>query len=175
MSIHKPFIRTSPVVFVKWNAVHGLGALEVKCPAVRDLLLLLTYQITRGRDGSLQLQDDHAHYYQCQLQLYTTQRLYCDFVVWTEWNLHISASLRMTHSCKLSFHKLKTFSNYAFYENLYEGSLLKTMVAKYSVMLLMNLKWGKIMEYAWYYCNQMVLTWFSATAMVVVVSFGMPV
>ena len=49
--------------------------LEVKCPAVQDLLQLLTDQIffitrRRGRDGSLQVIDYRGHYYQCQVQLY---------------------------------------------------------------------------------------------------------
>ena len=76
----------------------------------------------------------HAHYYQCQLQLYTTQRLYCDFVVWTEQNLHMSASLYM--------YKDDTFLQTIILQakNLYEGSSLE--------VLLMNLKWGKIVEYA---------------------------
>ena len=135
MSVHKPFIGTSPVVFVKWKCCAWTYiVLEVKCPAVQDILLLLIYQITfyTRQDGSLQLKDDHAHYYQCQLQLYTTQRLYCDFVVWTEQNLHMSASLYKDDTF------LQTIIPQA--KNLYKGSSLE--------VLLMNLKWGKIVEYA---------------------------
>ena len=84
------------------------------------------------QDGSLQLKDAHAHYYECQLQLYTTQRLYCDFVVWTEQNLDMSASLYKDDSF------LQTIIPQA--ENLYKGTSLE--------VLLMKLKWGKIVEYA---------------------------
>ena len=45
--------------------------------------------LSKGDDGSLHLKHNHAYYYQCQLQLYATQRLYCDFVIWTESGLHI--------------------------------------------------------------------------------------
>ena len=179
MSVHKPFIGTSPVVFVKWKCCAwtcSSGGQVSCCARCTTTLDLPSFFLTRGRNGSCSSMMTMP----ITINVSYNSTLHkgcaaCDFVVWTEWNLHKSTSLSMTHSCKLSFHKLKTFSNYAFYQNLYEGSLLKTMVVKYPVMLLMNLKWGKIVEYAWCYCNQVVVTWFSATTMVVVVSFGMPV
>ena len=158
MSIHKPFIATSPGVFVKRKCCAWTWSSwgQVSCCARSTTTLdLLNFFLRLGRDWSLQLQDDHVNYYQCQLQLYkvtTLQRLYYVFVVWTERNLQMRASLQMTHSCKLSFHKLKIFSNYALCQNLYEGtsSLLECMVVKYRVMLLINLKWGKIVQCAWF-------------------------
>ena len=35
------------------------------------------------------LKRNHSYYYQCPLQLFVTQRLYCDFVVWTQQDIHI--------------------------------------------------------------------------------------
>ena len=46
MSVDKPFIQISPVVLSNRNVVHKLGVLEVRCPAARNPLLLLTYQIS---------------------------------------------------------------------------------------------------------------------------------
>ena len=31
----------------------------------------------------------HGYYYQCQLQVYVTKRSFCDFVVWTNAEVHI--------------------------------------------------------------------------------------
>ena len=81
VSVHKPFIGALPDAFVECNCCR-LGVVEVKCPfcARSTTLDLPDFFLARGTDGSLQLKHDHAHYYQCQLQLYATQRLYCDFV-----------------------------------------------------------------------------------------------
>ena len=91
VSVHKPFIGASPAAFVECKCCE-LGVLEVKCPfraRSTTTLDLPNFFLARGKDGSLQLKHDHAHYYQRQLQLYGMQRLYCDFVVWTEGNLHV--------------------------------------------------------------------------------------
>ena len=139
MSIHKPFIRTYPVVFVKRKCciwTYSSGGQVSCCARYTRTLDLPNFFFTWNRMGlcNSKMTMRFVHYYQCQLQLYTTQRLYCDFVVWTEQNLHMSASLYM--------YKDDTFLQTIILQakNLYEGSSLE--------VLLMNLKWGKIVEYA---------------------------
>ena len=94
VSVHRPFIGASPDAFIECKCC-GLGVVEVKCPfctrsaTLESVADLPQFCLTKGQDGSLHLKHNHAYYYQCQLQLYVTQRLYCDFVVWTEGNLHI--------------------------------------------------------------------------------------
>ena len=131
MSVHKPFIwKISPVVLVKWKccAWTYISGGQVSCCARSTTTLdLPSFFLTRGSDAWVFA----AQKWPCPLSMrylqhYTTQRLYCDFIVWTERNLHMSGSLRMTHlkkysasgmivcrnSCK-PLHKLKTLSNYA--------------------------------------------------------------
>ena len=93
---HKPLFGASPDAFVECNCC-GRGVLEVKCPfCVRSSAVLDLPNICPKKDegGSLHLKRDHAYYYQCQLQLFATERLYCDFVVWTEANLHIERIIK---------------------------------------------------------------------------------
>ena len=96
VSTHKPHFGAPPYAFVECNCC-GRRVLEVKCPfcarssAVLDLP---NFCLTKDKGSSLHLKRDHAYYYQCQLQLYATQRLYCDFVVWTEANLHIERIIK---------------------------------------------------------------------------------
>ena len=74
----------------------GLGMVEVKCPLCAEKSSI--EEVTENQrnfcleacpDGSLQLKHDHSYFYQCQLQMYVTQRGYCDFVVWTSEKLHV--------------------------------------------------------------------------------------
>lgn len=91
VSVDKPLIGASPDAFVECKCC-GHGVLEVKCPFCArssTTMDLPKFYLAKAQDGSLHLKHDHAYYYQCQLELYATQRSYCDFVVWTEDNLHI--------------------------------------------------------------------------------------
>ena len=45
--------------------------------------------LDKSSDDIFQLKHDHPYYFQCQLQMYVTQRGYCDFVVWTSDTLHV--------------------------------------------------------------------------------------
>ena len=71
---------------------------EVKCPLCAEKSSLKKSLKTKeifalkhalAADGSLQLKHDHSYFYQCQLQMYVTQRGYCDFVVWTSEELQV--------------------------------------------------------------------------------------
>ena len=93
VSVDKPFIGASPDAFVQCKCC-GPGVVEVKCPfCVRCRLCVDTdlpsFCLTKGPDGRLHLKHDHPYYYQCQLQLFVSQRSYCDFVVWTEADVHV--------------------------------------------------------------------------------------
>ena len=39
--------------------------------------------------GRLQLHRDHGYYFQCQMQIFVTRRLFGDFVLWTPREVHI--------------------------------------------------------------------------------------
>ena len=87
VSLQKPFIGASPDAFVECKCC-GQGVLEVKCPLCAEHSSLRSASIAvpqfcliEGDDHSLQLNHDHPYYYQCQLQLYVTERMFCDFVV----------------------------------------------------------------------------------------------
>ena len=92
VSVDKPFIEASPDAFVQCKCC-GPGVVEVKCPfCIQSTSLdsdLPNFCLTRSQDGCLHLKRDHPYYYQCQLQLYVSQRAYCDFVVWTEADVHV--------------------------------------------------------------------------------------
>lgn len=78
----------------------GRGVVEVKCPlgaqetsfaeaATRDR----NFCLQKHCDGIFELKRQHNYYYQCQLQIFVTGHSFCDFVVWTQKELHIE---RMT-------------------------------------------------------------------------------
>ena len=94
ISIEHQFLGASPDAIIKCSCC-GLGVVEVKCPlcaqassfeeSIGDGKLCLEKQ----HDGKYQLKRNHGYYYQCQLRLFVTGRSFCDFVVWTEKELHI--------------------------------------------------------------------------------------
>ena len=62
----------------------GNGILEIKCPftlqskSMNDLEWLVI-----DDDGEFRLKRSHKYFYQVQMQLFVSKRLYCDFVVWS--------------------------------------------------------------------------------------------
>ena len=60
---------------------------EVKCPFCIENCDFEQYVqkrsscLKKGEDGNMFLNPEHAYYYQVQLQLFTVDRIYCDFVV----------------------------------------------------------------------------------------------
>ena len=65
------------------------GCLEVKCPFVCGRLSFAAASVEvpsfclQRSNGELQLKRKHQYYYQVQTQLFVTQLLWCDFVVWS--------------------------------------------------------------------------------------------
>ena len=75
----------------------GKGTLEVKCPyCVRDAHIadaLGKDSSLEQRDGTICLKRSHAHYYQCQAQMFVCDADYTDYVVWTNKDIHIERIL----------------------------------------------------------------------------------
>ena len=84
-----PFLGASPDSLVECTCC-GRGVLEVKCPFRAKEAYSLEQVAEEHKDFCLQLlpsktlkhSRNHAYYLRCQLQIYTTKRAYCDFVVW---------------------------------------------------------------------------------------------
>ena len=89
-----PFLGASPDALVQCECC-GQGVVEVKCPYCgRDKTILETSEMqprfcleTIG--DQQRLKTDHTYYWQCQLQMLCTGRSYCDFVVWTNADIHV--------------------------------------------------------------------------------------
>ena len=93
LSKHKPFLGASPDSIVDYDCC-GKGVVEVKCPLCAEKSSLeeaakRTQFCLDKVDGKFRINRSHSYYYQCQLQLYVTKCLYCDFVVWTTDEVHI--------------------------------------------------------------------------------------
>ena len=95
ISIEHPFLGASPDATIHCKCC-GLGVVEVKCPLCaqeasfeRSMIETKHFCLEKQHDGKYQLKRNHAYYYQCQLQLFVTGYSFCDFVVWTEQELHI--------------------------------------------------------------------------------------
>jgi len=65
------------------------GIIEVKCPFVirdhfpRDWPVQSTSSCLGLKDGILSLKKNSLHFYQILMQLYVTERKWCDYVVWS--------------------------------------------------------------------------------------------
>ena len=55
--------------------------------------------------GKLQVSKKHAHYYQVQTQMFVCDRMYADYVVWTECDIHIEQLWRHVESRAKAFNK----------------------------------------------------------------------
>ena len=73
---------------------HGPGVLEIKCPfrckeaSFKETATQASFCLEEHDDG-LRLKEDHAYYYQVQLQMKMCQVDYADFVVWKEEDLFV--------------------------------------------------------------------------------------
>jgi hypothetical protein len=89
-----PFLGASPDALVECKCC-GKGVVEVKCPltaqesSFADAADKVSFCLEVCSDGKYKLKHQHQYYYQCQLQIFVTGYLFCDFVVWTEKELHI--------------------------------------------------------------------------------------
>ena len=95
VSSEHPFLGASPDALTECECC-GQGVVEVKCPlcaressfaeAARDNR---NFCLQQGGDGKYKLNEQHQYYYQCQLQIFVTGCSFCDFVVWTQKEVHI--------------------------------------------------------------------------------------
>lgn len=65
------------------------GVLEVKCPAsakdksLRELCIKPNFFLSLQANNTMKLKANHSYHYQVQGQMHITQRMWCDFFVWT--------------------------------------------------------------------------------------------
>uniref|UniRef100_A0A8C6LGZ3 YqaJ viral recombinase domain-containing protein n=1 Tax=Nothobranchius furzeri TaxID=105023 RepID=A0A8C6LGZ3_NOTFU len=84
-----PFIGASPDGYVSCSCC-GPGVIEIKCTfCAKDLSVdeaadLGNFCLEKNEQGTIRLKPDHAYYYHVQMQIFVTDRQYCDFVLWTE-------------------------------------------------------------------------------------------
>ena len=95
VSVEHPFLGASPDALIQCSCC-GQGIVEIKCPlCVGETSLqeaadgVRNFCLEELTTNKLQLCRDHGYYYQCQLQMFVTRRLYCDFVVWSPKEVHI--------------------------------------------------------------------------------------
>lgn len=87
-----PYFGASPYGVVSC-ACCGLGCIEIKCSfcakdaGLEDMNILKKIGISQDK-GQSKLSENHAYYYQIQMQLAITGLQYCDFVVWSERNFY---------------------------------------------------------------------------------------
>ncbi|PFX15562.1 hypothetical protein AWC38_SpisGene20214 [Stylophora pistillata] len=72
----------------------GEGLCEVKCPFCHKNESIETLASNKKsclieNDGKIQLDRNHAYFYQVQAQINIAEVAYCDFIVWTESSIHI--------------------------------------------------------------------------------------
>ena len=84
----KAFFGASPDSFLECECC-GMGVLEVKCPysckfaSLKDVAERSSnFCLQKDDEGNFRLDKNHPYFYQCQMQILVTERLYCDFVVW---------------------------------------------------------------------------------------------
>ncbi|XP_060085336.1 uncharacterized protein LOC132564723 [Ylistrum balloti] len=67
----------------------GIGVVEIKCPYSVRQSSLNDYSCLEDTPDGKKLKTEHQYYYQVQTQMFVTKREFCDFVVWTEQDMHI--------------------------------------------------------------------------------------
>ena len=84
-----PILGASPDAPVEWKCC-SKGVVEIKCPynccnqsLEDDACEGKYFCLEKLSDGTLKLKRDHSYYYQCQMQIFSTRRAFCDFVVWS--------------------------------------------------------------------------------------------
>ena len=80
-----PWLHATPD-FLSWCKCCGYGCGEVKCPYFLDGIDFQSYvkkssSCLEMQDGNMKLKRDHQYYFQVQQQLFTTDLLFCDFIV----------------------------------------------------------------------------------------------
>ncbi|ODM91394.1 Chromosome-anchoring protein RacA [Orchesella cincta] len=66
------------------------GLLEVKCPITASNISIMDWAKERKsqcsltiKDGTLTMKTEHAHYYQVAMQIFVTERQWCDYFIWS--------------------------------------------------------------------------------------------
>ena len=110
VSVTDPHLGASPDGLVRCSCC-GDGILEVKCPfTLQDSTIgEATLRKDFCLDSQLKLKTTHKYHDQVQLQLFVTGRGYCDFVVWSPSNMHITRVLVDVHWQQSSLTVLRQF------------------------------------------------------------------
>ncbi len=94
VSVEHPFLGASPDALVQCDCC-GQGVVEIKCPlcaserSFREAAVgVRNFCLDALPNDKFQLKRNHSYYYQCQLQIFVTRRSFCDFVVWSNNELH---------------------------------------------------------------------------------------
>lgn len=111
------FIASSPDALCSCQCC-GEGVIEIKCPwTLRDgsnieMLTSKPSSYLEKKDTGLELNTTHTYYYQVQLQLYTTQRNFCFFSVWSPNDLVI---LKINRNDSFLIQNLVKAENFFYY------------------------------------------------------------
>ena len=126
VSADHPFLGASPDALTECECC-GRGVVEVKCPLCGQESSFAkaargnrSFCLQECNDGKFKLKHQHDYYYQCQLQIFVTGHSFCDFVVWTEKELHIerlTLDETLITSSRQHFQQQRNFSSSAFYLN----------------------------------------------------------
>ena len=94
-SVEHPFLGASSDALIQCMCC-GEGVVEIKCPLCTSEKSFQeaadgarNFCLDELPGGRLQLHRDHGYYFQCQMQIFVTRRLFCDFVLWTPKEVHI--------------------------------------------------------------------------------------
>ena len=94
VSKQHPFLVASPDAFMQGNCC-SQGVVEVKCllcahkRSIEEVVAgVRSFCLKINPGGTLQLKHNHTYHYQCKLQIFVTRRNFCDFVVWSDDQLH---------------------------------------------------------------------------------------
>jgi len=93
LSTDYPYLSTSPDGIIPLSA-SSFGLIEVKCPfkhknsKIAEACVDSSFCLAYVNDG-FQLKRTHNYYYQVTGQLALTGAQFCDFIVWTEVDMHI--------------------------------------------------------------------------------------
>ena len=102
LSVQFPYLATSPDGIIHLGDTK-FGVVEVKCPykhrksSIEVACKDLTFCLTRGEDSQIALNRGHDYYFQVTGQIALTGAEFCDFVVWTEVDIHYKRVLLDVH------------------------------------------------------------------------------
>ncbi len=97
------------------DSTQPLGLLEIKNPySVREMMISEavekpSFYLEKKEDNIYKLKPRHNYYYQVQCQLYCANRLWCDFVINTEKDMHVERIHRDPSWGNSNIDKLKIF------------------------------------------------------------------